>query len=350
MAAAQPYNPVQVAQSMANAQYNPAIASLKSLLANLGTQDQFNQHQIGGWYGQMQQLMQGQQAQQGQATTNQIADLSGQLGNVAQLFGANNAQQMQPALGNAAGMLASVGQSNKDYLSNMVPLLAAQAAESTKSEQNTARAQRGNYTQQLLAQQQAKGSAYNADYQQAVSNHTIEQQNALALQQARALMPYQISSARSQAEANAANAAAAPAYNAAKVAAANAQATHYQALTEAEKAAAQATITKLKAGDGTLATGSTSYGRVQKLLVSSLYSTAGKGHPIMPNAIAAQRSLAQEAVAQGLIDSKGRELVKGAVNMMNATLASLYQRTPTWQKKYLWNTGANGKTPHFSKR
>lgn len=345
MANNQPFDPAAVAQSMVNAQYNPAIASLQQMLNSLGRQDKFNQQQIAGWYSQMQNLMNTQNAQQGQATQDQLAGVSSQLGNVAQLFGAQNAQQMQPALGNAAGMLATMGGSNQNYLQSMVPLLAAQAAQGTMNEQNAARAQRNNYSSQLQAQRGAKGAAYQAAYQQAVSNHTAELQNALALKQAKALLPYQVSTAKSNASIAATNAANAQAMADAKLAAQQAQIAHYRALTKQEQAQAQAALQSVHQA-GILKPGSASYSRVQRLAVNSIYQTTGKGHKLIQDAQQAQKALAQEAVAQGLIGKNGKELVKGAVRMLNGILASTYRRTPAWQKYYLWNRKAGT----FSKR
>jgi len=333
------FDPRKIAQAQANQEYNPAINSLKQLLSDVQNQDVYNQKQIGGYYDQMKNLMNSQYAEQGSSTADAIKGVTDAIGQDAQLFGGSNAPQMIPAASNAAGFLGAVGQSQQDYLHNMLPLLDAQAAQGTANEQNAARAQMNNYQDQLTSQQQAKGAAYNTDYQQALSDQATQAQNALALQQAQAMLPYQIGSARAQLKADKANAAYAGKLNQAKLQATQAQAQHYGAMTKQELAAAQKDVAQAKAsggkGAGVLAPGSTSYDRVSGLLSKSLYAGNGK-HPIT-NPIQAQASMFHAARAMGLIDAQGRPLVPGALKMLNGMLQEQYQRDAAWQANYRWN-------------
>lgn len=338
----------QAAHGMANAEYNPAINSLKQALLDVMTQGKYDQGQLKGYYGQMNDLMQGQQQGQQAAGQQEIADLGQNMGNVAQLFGASNAQQMQPAFGNAAGLLSTENQSEQDYLKNMLPLLKAQGAQGSSELSHTVMAQQRNYNDQLTSQQQAKGAAYNADYQQALSNQQQIAQNKLALQQAKALFPSQLSASQSTAKADRANAAAAPAYNNARIRAQNAsaqasaaraaaitneqQSTIAKNMAEARAAVARAKVSGTKANP--LAPGSTTFGRIQKGLYQAL-TKGGKG-PIA-NPMFAQRALFAEAVSQGLINRQGKPLVKGSIKLLNATLAEMYNRNQNWQKGYTWN-------------
>jgi len=333
------FDPRKIAQAQANQEYNPAINSLKQLITDVQNQDPYNQSQITGWYDQMKNLMNSQYNDQGANTASGIKGVTDAIGQDAQLFGGSNAPQVATAAENAAGYLGAVGQSQQDYLKNMLPLLDAQAAQGTANEQNAARAQLNNYQDQLTNQQQAKGAAYNTDYQQALSDQATQAQNALALQQAQAMLPYQIGSARAQLKADKANAAYAGKLNQAKLQATQAQAQHYGAMTKQELAAAQKDVAQAKAsggkGAGVLAPGSTSYDRVSGLLSKSLYAGNGK-HPIT-NPVQAQASMFHAARAMGLIDAQGRPLVPGALKMLNGMLQEQYQRDAAWQANYRWN-------------
>ena len=343
------YNPAKAAHGMVNAEYNPAINSLKQALINLATQGNYDQQQVKGWYGQMSDLMNAQKASQGANQAAAIQNVTGDMGNVAQLFGAQNAQQMQPALGNAVGLIGAEGQSQQDYLSNMLPLLQAQGAQGVQNIDQLVQAQNNNYNDQLTQQQRAKGAAYNADYQQALANQTTQEQNQFALQQAKAMFPAQLHSAKATAAADRANARAAPAYNAARIRAANASAADAAAraaavgpqaqsviaknMAEARKAAMAAKQSGNKAN--VLAPGSTTYDRIQKNLYRGM--TNSTGQVTITNPQRAQHALYAEAVSSGLIDKRGRPLVKGAIKLLNGTLASMYHRDKAWQSGWNWN-------------
>lgn len=334
-----PFNPAKAAMAMANAQYSPAIQSLKGLLADVGNQGKYDLSQLHGWNNQMQNLMDAQIVGQQQVTNQGVQDVTNAIGNDAQLFGGQNAQAMQPAASNAAGYLQAVGQSQQDYLANMKPLLDAQAATSAGNMTDAVRAQQNNYQNQLTAQQQAKGAAYQADYQQALSDQATQEQNALALQQAQAMMPYQIGSAKAQLKADRANAAAAGPLNRAKLAATQAQINHYGALSKQEAAATKVDIAKAKAAGGKsaaiLSPGSTTYDRVSGLLSKSLYT--GNGKKPITNPIAAQASMWHAARAMGIINAQGKPLVPGALQMLNGMLQEQYARDAAWQANYAWN-------------
>lgn len=332
-------DPRKIAAAMANQEYGPAIAQLKGLLGDVANQDQFNQKQIGGYYDQMKNLMNSQYQDQGQATAAGIKGVTDAIGQDAQLFGGAEAPQMATAAQNAASYLGAVGQSQQDYLHNMLPLLDAQAAQGTANEQSAAAAQQANYQNQLTAQQQAKGAAYQSNYEQALSDQATQAQNQLALEQAQAMLPYQVGSAKAQLKVDRANAAAAGPYNAAKLAATQAQAAHYGALTKQEMASAQKDVAQAKASGGkgaaVLAPGSTSYDRVSGLLFKSLFT--GNGKKPITNPVQAQASMFHAARSMGLIDKQGRELVPGALRMLTGTLQEQYQRDAAWQANYKWN-------------
>jgi hypothetical protein len=294
-------------------------------------------------YGQMSNLMNSQNAAQGANQQQELQNVTQNMGNVAQLFGGSNAQQMQPAVGNATGLIGAEGKSEQDYLSNMLPLLQAQAAQGNQNIDQLTTAQQKNYNDQLTQQQQAKGQAYNADYQQALSNQATQAQNAMALQQAQAMFPSQLQAAKSTARADRINANSAGAYNAAKINAQNAQAQHSQALT-AEAAsviqknmayARKAAMSGTKAGVNVLAPGSTSADRIQKNLYHSMTNSTGK--VTIPNPQRAQHALYSQAVASGLINRQGQPLVKGALRLLNSTLSQMYNRDAAWQKGWTWN-------------
>ena len=332
-------DPRKIAAAMANQEYGPAIAQLKGLLGDVANQDQFNQKQIGGYYDQMKNLMNSQYQDQGAATAAGIKGVTDAIGQDAQLFGGQEAPQMATAASNAASYLGAVGQSQQDYLHNMLPLLDAQAAQGTANEQSAAAAQQANYQNQLTAQQQAKGAAYQSNYEQALSDQATQAQNQLALEQAQAMLPYQVGSAKAQLKVDRANAAAAGPYNAAKLAATQAQAAHYGALTKQEMASAQKDVAQAKASGGkgaaVLAPGSTSYDRVSGLLFKSLFT--GNGKKPITNPVQAQASMFHAARSMGLIDKQGRELVPGALRMLTGTLQEQYQRDAAWQANYKWN-------------
>jgi hypothetical protein len=336
--------PQKVAQSMVDAQYDPAINQLHNLLGDVANQDQFNQHQIHGYYGQMKNLDRTQQADQGEFTSRATHDVVNAIGNAAQLFGGSNAPAMQATADNAAGYLGAVGASQHDYLANMLPLLDAQAASGTANEQSAARAQQQNYQDQLAAQQHAKGQAYTSAYEQAVSDQAGRQQNQLALQEAQSLMPYKVQAAKYGAQS--AKFGAQSARVGAKYANANEQAAlagkqaqidHYRALTKQEMAAASKDIKDAKASGKTnvLAPGSTTANRIQDTLYKSMTNSTGK--IVIPNPVMAQRALFQNAIQQGLIDKKGRALVPGAIRLLNSTLMMMYNRDSAWQNSYKWN-------------
>jgi hypothetical protein len=326
---------------MANAEYNPAINSLKQALLDLATQGKYDQGQVKGMYGQMSNLMNSQSAAQGTNQQQELQNVTQNMGNVAQLFGASNAQQMQPALGNATGLIGAEGKSEQDYLANMLPLLQAQAAQGNQNIDQMTTAQQRNYNDQLTQQQQAKGQAYNADYQQALSDQATQAQNAMALQQAQAMFPSQLQAAKSTARADRINANSAGAYNAARINAQNAAAQHSAALS----AEAQSVIQKNMAyarkaamtssGKNVLAPGSTTADRIQKNLYHSMTNSTGK--VTIPNPQRAQHALYSQAVASGLINRQRQPLVKGAIKLLNATLVQMYNRDAAWQKGWTWN-------------
>lgn len=346
--------PAQAARGMANAEYNPAIDSLKQALLDVVTQGQYDQHQLKGYYGQMTNLDNSQYADQQANQQAALQGLTSNIGNAAQLFGGSNAQQMQGALGNATGLLSTEGQSQQDYLQNMLPLLEAQGAQGSSELAHTVLAQQKNYNDQLTSQQQAKGAAYNADYQQALSNQQTIAQNKLALQQAQALFPSQLSASQSTAKADRVNANAAGAYNQSRINAENASASasaaraasisnEQQSVISKNMAEARAAYARAKASTAKgkalspLAPGSSSYNRIAKGLYDALSTAPGKNNKPIANPIAAQHALYAEAVAQGLINRKGQPLVPGANKLFNSVLAEMYNRNANWQKGYKWN-------------
>lgn len=332
-------NPRKEAQAMANAEYNPSISELQNLVGNVQNQDKYNAKQIGGWYDQMKAQAAQQAADQGQLTQSDIANVTNAIGQDAQLFGGQNAALMGNTASNADSLLQAQGSSDQAFLNQLKPLLDAQAAQGMQNEHNTAGAQLENYQSQLTAQQQAKGAAYNQAYQQALSDQATQEQNQLAMQQAQAMFPSQLSAAQSTAKADRINAQGAGAYNQAKIRAAQAQAYHYQAMSQEEQAVAAKDIAAARSSGNPLAPGTTSYGRVERLLTNSLYNStpSGKGRHVVTNPIQAQHALYAEAVAQGLLGRNGNALVPGAGRMLKAILAGMYQRDAAWQNGYRWN-------------
>lgn len=344
---------VNAAHGMANSQYNPAINSLKQALIDVMTQGKYDQGQIHGYTHQMTQLDNQQLAAQGANQQAELHDVTSNLGNVAQLFGAQNAQEMQPAVGNATGLIGAESKSEQDYLQNMLPLLQAQGSQDAQNVQHMTTAQQRNYNDQLTQQQLAKGQAYTADLAQAKSDRVTQMQNKLALQQAQQLFPSQLSAAKSTAKADKANAASAGAYNNARINAENQSAAasaaraaaisnEQESVIKKNMAEARAAVARAKTSGAKgkalnpLAPGSTTYGRIQKGLYDAL-STGGKNHQPIANPMLAQRALFAEAVSQGLIGKNGKPLVHGSIKLLNATLAEMYNRNSNWQKGYTWN-------------
>lgn len=338
-------NPQKQAQSMANAEFDPAIGSLKQALLDLATQGKYDQGQVKGMYGQMSDLMNRQNAEQGSNQAAELQNITGDMGNVAQLFGASDAQAMQPALGNATGLIGAEGKSEQDYLSNMLPLLKAQAAQGNQNIDQLTMAQQRNYNDQLTRQQQAKGQAYNADYQQALSDQATQQQNQMALAQAQAMFPAQLGAARASAKAARVNAKYAGQYNRAKIQAEQASAAHSNALSAEAQSVIQKNLAYARKAQieakgsknnkvNVLEPGSTSFNRIQDNLYHAMQMGSGKG-PIT-NPVRAQHALFNQAVAAGLIDKQGRPLVKGAIQLLNSTLGAMYNKDANWQNGWQW--------------
>lgn len=328
----QGFNPLQLAQSEANAQYDPSIADLQNQISGATAQNTANQSTLQNWYAQMQNLL-AQQLSGEQANATQGGQAYAQaLGNDAQLFGGAQAPQVGAAGQNNADALSAVNQSQQDYLNNMAPLLKAQAAQGLSDASNAYNQQNNSLHSQLQAQQQAKGQTFNSDYQTALQNQAQLQQNNQALNDAQALFPYQLASAKSQAQADASNAANAGAINRATLQKDNAQVQEVQSATQKNLAEAQAAVTK----GASFAPGS----KDRQTLVSNLYKSMvnSAGTSVIQNPVQAQKALYTQAVAYGLLNANGQEQVPGAATALKAVLQNVLASTPSWRTAgWQWN-------------
>ncbi len=328
----QGYNPLQLAQSEANAQYDPSITDLQNQISGATAQNTANQSSLQNWYAQMQSLLNQQLSDTQNNATQGGQAYATALGNDAQLFGGAQAPQVGAAGQNNADALSAVNQSQQDYLNNMMPLLKAQAAQGQSDASNAYQQQSGNLHSQLQAQQLAKGQTFNTDYQTALQNQAQLQQNQQALNDAQSLFPYQLASAKSQAQADASNAANASAINQVTLQKDNAQVQEVQSATQKNLAEAQAAATK----GASFAPGS----KDRQTLVSNLYKSMvnSAGTSVIQNPVQAQKALYTQAVAYGLLNANGQEQVPGAATALKAVLQNVLASTPSWRTAgWQWN-------------
>jgi len=319
------YNPLALATADANAQYDPSIAALNTQIGQAGTQNTANQKALLDYYNQMNALVSGQlSATQAQGIQG-AQDYASALGNDAQLFGGAQAPQVGTTANQGADALSAVNQSQQDYLNNLQPLLKAQGAQGVQDLAGAYTQQSNSLNQQLQAQQQAKGQAFTTDYQQGLQNQSQLQQNAQALKDAEALLPYQLQSAKAQASVDATNAADAPGLNQAKVDQAN-------SIIKKNMAEAQAAIAK----GATFGPGSKDRQTLIKNLGASMVNAQGTS--LIQNPVQAQQALYTQAVAYGLLGPNGQETKPGVASMLKAVLQTAYASNAQWRNAgWQWN-------------
>jgi hypothetical protein len=319
------YDPLSLAQSDANAQYDPSIRDLTNQTNAAGAQNLANQKALQDYYTQMKNLISGQVNDTTDQGTQGSTDYASALGNAAQLFGGAQAPQVGTIANQGADALSAVNQSQKDYLNNMQPLLKAQGAQGAADLAGAYNQQNNSLHSQLQAQQQAKGQAFTTDYQQGLQNQQQLQQNQAALNDAKALLPYQLQSAKAQASVDATNAADAPGINQAKIDQSN-------SIIKKNMAEAQAALAK----GATFGPGSKDRQTLIKSLGASMVNAQGTA--LIGNPVQAQQALYTQAVAYGLLNANGQEAKPGVASMLKAVLQNAFASNAQWRNAgWQWN-------------